>query len=96
MIFKRMLLPGLLATLAIHAHAQVAPSESCAQIRERIQAQSGLLPKPDTELLKAIGDRSDCRFTTPEVWRAAFGDRPTLSDEPAPHRRRQHDEDDDD
>ena len=94
MNFKAPLLLGLLAALAMQAQAQEPARQSCAQIREQIQAQTSPLEKPDTELLKKISARSDCAFTTPEAYRAAFGDRP-----PAPYEPRQereyHDDDDD-
>lgn len=74
--------------------AQEETSESCTQIRGRIAAQTGPLAKPDTELLKKIGERSDCAFTTPEAYRAAFGDRPPAPYEP--RREREHHDDGDD
>lgn len=87
------ILLGLLAALAMQAQAQEPARQSCAQIREQIQAQTGPLAKPDTELLKKIGARSDCAFTTPEAYRAAFGDRPPAPYEP--RHEREHREDDD-
>jgi len=87
------LLLGLLAALAMQAQAQEPARQSCTQIREQIQAQTGPLEKPDTELLKKIGARSDCAFTTPEAYRAAFGDRPPAPYEP--QREREHHDDDD-
>ena len=73
--------------------AQEQTPESCAQIRGKIAAQTGPLAKPDTELLKMVGARSDCAFTTPEAYRAAFGDRPPAPYEP--RREREHHDDDD-
>ena len=87
------ILLGLLAALAMQAQAQEPARQSCAQIREQIQAQTGPLAKPDTELLKKIGARSDCAFTTPEAYRAAFGDRPPAPYEPR-HEREHHEDDD--
>lgn len=102
MNFRTILLLGLLALPIMQAQAQeVAQSQaqestrqSCAQIREQIQAQTGPLEKPDTDLLKKIGARSDCAFTTPEAYRAAFGDRPPAPYEPR-REREYHDDDDD-
>jgi hypothetical protein len=74
--------------------AQEQTTESCAQIRGKIAAQTGDLAKPDTELLKKIGARSDCAFTTPEAYRAAFGDRAPAPYEP--RREREHHDDNDD
>ena len=93
MNFRQLLLLGLLASLAMQTQAQEPVRQSCAQIWEQIQAQTGLLSKPDTELLKKIGERSDCAFTTPEAYRAAFGDRPPAPYEP--RREREHHDDDD-
>ena len=92
MNFRQLLLLGLLAALAMQAQAQEPLRQSCAQIREQIQAQTGPLSKPDTELLKKVGARSDCAFTTPEAYRAAFGDRPPAPYEP--RQERDHDDDD--
>jgi len=96
MNFRPPLLLGLLAALATQAQAQAQEParQSCAQIREQIQAQTGPLEKPDTELLKKIGARSDCAFTTPEAYRAAFGERPPAPYEPR-QEREHHDHDDD-
>ena len=62
--------------LAIYVSASVAQAESCDQIRIQIKAQVGLLAKPDTGLLQKLGARQECRFTAPEVYRAAYGDKP--------------------
>lgn len=95
MNFRKTLLLGLLASLAMQAQSQEPARQSCVQIREEIQTQTGPLAKPDTELLKKIGERSDCAFTTPEAYRAAFGDRPPAPDEPTRHEREHHHDDDD-
>lgn len=93
MNFRQLLLLGLLAAMASHAQAQEPLRQSCAQIREQIQAQTGPLEKPDTELLKKVGARNDCAFTTPEAYRAGFGERPPAPYEP--RRERDHHDDDD-
>lgn len=57
------------------AAAQAAPvsitqADACPEIRARIGAQTGLLPKPDTALLEQLGKHSECRFSAAEVYRA--------------------------
>jgi hypothetical protein len=77
--------------LPMSSFANPPQEESCEQIRIRIASQTGVLPKPDAELLKTLGSRQDCRFTTAEVYRAGFGDLPKAPYEPPYHR--EHDDD---
>lgn len=81
--------------LPLSSHANPVQDESCEQIRSRITSQVGTLPKPDTELLKTVGSRPDCQFTSAEVYRAGFGEQPKAPYEPPRYRAHQgHDEDD--
>lgn len=66
---------------------------SCEQIRFEIRAQSEALEIANTDLLRKISGRTDCLFTAPEVYRAAYGTKPLPKEEPRKERR--HDEDDD-
>ncbi len=86
---------GLLGMLVMNAHAVPAEGESCAQIREQITAQTGLLPKPDTVLLEKLGTHQECRFTSAEVYRAAYGDKPLPPREMREERHRHGDDDGD-
>lgn len=70
-----------------------AQEMSCDQIRSEIQAQSGVLVTANTDLLRKISGRTDCRFTAPEVYRAAYGTKPSPKDEA---RREHHFHDHDD
>lgn len=61
------------------AQAAVAaelPAESCDQIRAQIKAHTGLPSKPNTTLLGKVGANEQCRFTSTEAYRAAWGDKP--------------------
>ncbi len=82
---------GLIALSANLAQAQAEP---CEKIREQIKAQSGLLSKPDTDLLQKISARSECLFTAAEVYRAAYGDKPLPKPEQPVYGGRRHDDDD--
>lgn len=84
---------ALAASLAGSAHAASPRAESCEQIRARIQAQVGNRAKPDTAMLDTLDEYPDCAFTTAEVFRAAFGDRPMPRVASRSHR---HDGEDDD
>ncbi|MBS4018362.1 MAG: hypothetical protein KGZ68_09015 [Dechloromonas sp.] len=81
--------------LPLGSLANPVPDESCEQIRARITSQLGTLPKPDTELLKTVGARKDCRFTSAEVYRAGFGEQPKAPYE-APRYRARHGHGEDD
>jgi hypothetical protein len=58
------------------ANAESLEPPSCSQIRAQINAQTGIVTKPDVALLQSLSERSDCRFSAPEVYRAAYGDKP--------------------
>jgi hypothetical protein len=85
----------VLGTAAVQAAAPGTQAEACDQIRARIQAQTGLLARPDTALLEMVGLRPECRFSAAEAYRAAYGDRPMPVDQRRERRRRRHDDDDD-
>jgi len=67
---------GLLGLLAVNANAAAPQAESCEQIRLQIKAQTGVLPKPDTVMLAKLDAQPECRFSTAEMYQAAFGDKP--------------------
>lgn len=84
---KQHLVLGFLVTLVVGAHAVEAPAQTCEQIREEIMAVKGLVAVTPTELLQKISLRSECQFTSAEVYRVAYGDMPL----PPPEPYRQHD-----
>lgn len=84
---------GLLALLSMGAHAADAPAQTCEQIREEIMAVQGLAVLANAELLQKISLRNDCQFTSAEVYRAAYGDKPLPPPETY-RRHRLHDNDD--
>ena len=86
---------GLLGLLAVNANAATPQAESCEQIRLQIKAQTGVLPKPDTTMLEKLDAQPECRFSTAEVYQAAFGDKP-VSRKERRDRRAMHRDDDDD
>ncbi|MBS1157842.1 MAG: hypothetical protein H6R15_261 [Proteobacteria bacterium] len=69
---------------------------SCPQIREQISAQTGLVDKPNIDLLRKISGRGECNFTAAEVYRAAYGDTPLPPSAPQRRSPREHGEEDDD
>lgn len=86
---------GLLVMLAMGAHAADAPVQTCEQIREEIMAVQGLTVIASTELLQKISLRNDSQFTSAEVYRAAYGDKPLPPAESyRPHNNEHHDHDD--
>ena len=93
--YRQLPVIGLLGLLTMNAHAVPPEGESCAQIREQIAAQTGLLPKPDTVLLEKLGTHQECGFTSAEVYRAAYGDKPLPPKEARDGRYRHGDDDDD-
>jgi len=85
-------LVGFVALLALSS-VSWSQEMSCDQIRIEISAQSEVLEIANTDLLKKISGRTDCLFTAPEVYRAAYGTKPLPKEEP--HKERRHDDDDD-
>ena len=73
---KCILMLGLLGLAFTNANAASIHVDSCEQIRSRIEAQVGVLPKADTDLLQKLGAQPECRFSAAEVYRAAYGDKP--------------------
>ena len=80
--------------LAHGATEQGFPVEPCEEIRARINEHKGIPAKPNTELLGRIGANNQCRFTSAEVYRAVWGDKPVPSPRTHERRHRRHDEDD--
>lgn len=92
---RNSLLIGFLVILSAPAYA-VEPRQTCPQIRAEIAAQSGVLAKPNTDLLRQLSDRPDCAFTASEAYRAALGDTPVAQSETresGSEHRREHDDD---
>jgi hypothetical protein len=88
-----LMVAGLWITTA-HAAAPTAnDSLTCGEIRTHIQAQTGVLSKPDVALLQQIAIHSGCRFTSAEVYRAAYGDKPMPKRGSPESKRRHHDDD---
>ncbi|NMF91405.1 hypothetical protein [Aromatoleum petrolei] len=71
--FTSVIVAGSLPVMA----AAPYPVETCEQIRTLI----GELPPANAEFLRKLAARRDCRFTSAEVARAAYGDRATRNDE---------------
>lgn len=59
-----------------------AQEPSCDSLRARIQDQTGTAVRPDPDFLATLAARKDCAFTTAELYRAAYGDRPVPPSEP--------------
>jgi hypothetical protein len=92
-MFKTLPLIGFLCLASLCANAATRQAPSCEQLREQIQAQTGILPKPDTELLQKLGTRPECRFSAGEVYRAAYGDKPLPRNDARTQRKHDHDDD---
>jgi hypothetical protein len=88
-------LTRIIGFVALTSLSQVSWSQemSCEQIRSEISAQSEARTTANTDLLRKISGRTDCRFTGPEVYRAAFGTKPLPKEEPRKAHR--HEDDDD-
>ena len=88
---------GLLGLVFTNANAASIQVDSCEQIRARIKAQVGVLPKADTDLLQKLGAQPECRFSAAEVYRAAYGDKPMpINDSGSRRAKRDHDHHDHD
>lgn len=85
---------GILSLCTIGAQAADLPAPTCDQIRGQIQAQTGLLPQANIELLRSIGLNQQCQFSAAEVYRGAYGDKPLPVQAPRTQQR-SHDHDDD-
>lgn len=92
-MLKSLPLTGFLCFTSLSAYATDVPPSTCEQLREQIQAQTGILPKPDTDLLQRLGARPECRFSAAEVYRAAYGDKPLPRKAGRSHRAHDHDDD---
>jgi hypothetical protein len=67
---------ALLSCFGSGANAADETPLTCAQIREQIKAVTGLVATPSFDLLRQIGMRRECNFTSAEAYRAAYGDKP--------------------
>jgi hypothetical protein len=92
-MFKSLPVTGFLCFATLCANAAEMQAPSCEQLREQIQTQTGILPKPDTDLLQKLGARPECRFSAAEVYRAAYGDKPLPKKEARTYRKHDHDDD---
>jgi hypothetical protein len=89
---KSLFITGLLGFYCFGAHAADLSVQTCEQIREQIKAQTVVLPKTNVELLQKISIRQECQFSAPEVYRAAFGNKPFPKQDARRHRS-SHDDD---
>ena len=84
----------LLGCFANGVHAANEIPATCIEIRAQIQAVTGLVSKPNMELLEHISIHQGCNFSTAEVYRAAYGDKPLPQPEtPNHYNYRDRDED---
>jgi chorismate mutase len=83
-----------LILVANYASSAEVLTQTCEQIREQIKTQTGELVQVDTTLLQSIAARQECGFTSAEVYRAAYGDKPLPKQEArATHREHEYDDD---
>lgn len=73
---KMLLLIVMLGSVASFAQVADELPQTCLQIRERIKAVNGLVATPSMDLLQQIGKHQECNFSSAEVYRAAYGDKP--------------------
>jgi hypothetical protein len=86
---------ALSASALAQSPANVAqPEISCEQIRSEIAAHVGIPAKPNTELLRKLSGRTECKFTAQEAYRAGFGDKPLPVSEQSSEHDHHHDDDD--
>lgn len=85
---------GILGMIILGSNAAAAQAEPCSQIRAQIQAQTELLPKPNTDLLRKLSANAECRFTAVEVYRAAYGNKPLPRNERKDRHSKHHRDDD--
>lgn len=91
---KTLILIALLGGFASVAQAADEPPQTCIQIRERIKAVTGLVATPSMDLLQQIGKYKECNFSSAEVYRAAYGDKPLPAQESHDHDYSQDRDDD--
>lgn len=91
---KKMLpLIALLGCLAFGVQAANEPP-ACSEIRDQIRLVTGMVSTPNLELLQHISIHQECNFSSAEVYRAAYGDKPLQQPEPSGHHNnRERDED---
>lgn len=80
---------GLLSCLPLHASAAAPAVESCEQLR----AQIGRMPPADHQLLAKMRSSRGCEFTTAEIFRVAYGDKPVPQVVPHYRKHREHHDD---
>lgn len=92
---KKMLpLIVLLGCFASGVHAGIEPPAACSEIRDQIRLVTGMVSTSNLELLQHISIHQECNFSSAEVYRAAYGDKPLPQSEPSGHHNnREHDED---
>lgn len=91
---KTLLLIVLLGSFASFAQVADELPQTCLQIRERIKTVTGLVATPSMDLLQQISKHQDCNFSSAEVYRAAYGDKPLPSQESHDFHSRQDRDDD--
>ena len=75
-MFKSIVASAVLGLSAVGSLAASASAQPCYDIRTEISKIVGLDVTPNKELLQTIGTRSDCEFTSEEVYRVIAGDKP--------------------
>ncbi len=90
---KKRLVAIIFGLLVVGANAADVPTQTCEQIRDEIRSVIGIVPIVDTDLLQKISLRSECQFSSVEVYRAAYGDKP-LPKQDTYQRQESHQDDD--
>jgi hypothetical protein len=89
---------ALTGLLALAAGVAAAEPPTCEQIREQVKAHTGVPVRPNIDLLRTAASRQDCKFSSAEVYRAAYGETPIPKNTDRVQRRKHrkwHDDDDD-
>ena len=89
---KSLFITGLFGLYFIGANAADLSVQTCEQIRAQIKAQTVELPKTNVELLQKISIKQECQFSAPEVYRAAFGNKPFPQQDARRHRSSRDDD----
>lgn len=66
----------------------------CDEIRDQIQLVTGSVSTPNLELLQHISMHQECNFSSVEVYRAAYGDKPLPRPDSSSHNNNQERDDD--
>lgn len=75
-MLKLIIASATLGLSAVGSFAATEPAQTCSDIRTEISKIVGLDVTPNKNLLQIIGARSDCKFTSEEVYRVVAGDKP--------------------